>query len=327
MKLSFVNSSILQKLYKGGGHVRFLALTSILLLLTLVLTPSFASAATRHGCASVTPPIVSGTLVQPSATHGTLFINEVLLTPHSTWNCSEFRVYTVTNDTWIEIYNSQNQPFDLYSVHTSIDGGPNTNPFYLPFGSSIAPYGFLVVFPRLAPNFLATETSTWRLLIGGVPIDEVSVPLLGRDQSYDRVPDGSPNWMITSTPTIDTNNLSSVIPPTPTRTKAEATATARTTSGSNKGRGSNRGGTGGNGAGSTGAGSSQQQVDGVQPAWSSLKSPDGLTVTPPTDTQSSNTALQVSNNDLDVPHKVLLTLLVIALVAALFWCWRLFRTS
>ena len=334
MRLSFDSSSILQKLNKGGRHVRFLTLASILLLLTLVLTPSFVSAAKKHGCAPVTPPTVSGTLVQPPAARGTLFINEALLTPHSTWNCSELGTYTSSNDAWIEIYNAQNQPFDLYSVHTSIDSGPNTNPFYLPFGSSIAPYGFLVVFPRLNANFIATETTTWRLLIGGIPIDEVSIPLLGEDQAYARIPDGSPTWVITSTPTIDANNISSVIPPTPKRTKVEATATARATSGKNKGSGSiNKGGTGGsrgdthNNGSNTGTANGQQQVAGVQPTWTSLKYPDGVTATPATGTPSSNAILQVSNNDLDVPHKILLTLLVVALAAALFWCWRLFRAQ
>ncbi|GAC1662093.1 MAG: hypothetical protein NVS9B9_23770 [Ktedonobacteraceae bacterium] len=324
MKLSSSNSGMLQKLYKGGGHVRSLTLVSILLLLILVFTPSFVSAATKHGCASVTPPAVSGTLVQPLPTRGILFINEALLTPHSTWNCSEIGTYTAINDTWIEIYNAKNQPLDLYSVHTSLDGGPNTNPFYLPFGSSIAPYGFLVVFPRLDSNFLATETSTWRLLIGGIPVDEVSIPLVGEDQAYARVPDGSSTWVTTSTPTIDANNMSSV--PTSTRTQVAATATARTTSGSNKSSGSSRGGIYGNGS-SAYIGNGKQQVDGVQPAWGSLNHPDAIATSPATSMQPSNGMLQIRNNDLDVPHKILLTLLVTALAATLFWCWRLFRTS
>ncbi len=311
--------------------MRFLALTSILLLLTLVFTPLFfVSAATKHGCAPVTPPTVSGTLMQPAATHGILFINEALLVPHSTWNCSELGVYTVANDSWIEIYNAQNQPFDLYSVHTSIDSGPNTNPFYLPFGSAIAAYGFLVVFPRLDANFSSTETSTVRLLIGGIPVDEVSIPVIGEDQSYARIPNGGPTWIITSVPTIDANNTLSLIAPTPTRTKAKATATARATSGHNKGsnhgaKGSS-GGSYGNGS-STGSGNGQQQVDGVQPSWNSLQYPDKITAPPSTGTQSSSVAVPISNNDLDIPHKILLTLLVVAFSAALFWCWRLFRPS
>lgn len=309
--------------------MRFLTIIGVLLLLILALTPSLASASTRHGCAPVTPPAVSGTLVQPTATQGTLFINEALLTPRSVWNCSELGTYTDTNDTWIEIYNTQNQPFDLYCVHTSIDSGPNTNPFYLPFGSAIAPHGFLVVFPRLSSSFLATETSTWRLLIGGIPVDKVTIPLVGEDQSYARVPDGSPTWVITSTPTIATSNIASVVPPTHTRTKAEATATARI-SGNKKGEGSSRSGISESGGGiyDNGNGTptvSQQQVDGVQPTWVSLKHPAVVSTTPATSTQASNPMLQASSSDVDIPHKILLTLLVIAFVATLFWCWRLFR--
>lgn len=313
--------------------MRFLTITGAILLLIVTLAPSLAFTTTKHGCATVTPPAVSGTLVQPAATRGTLFINEALLTPHSTWNCSELGVYTPTNDSWIEIYNAQNQPFDLYSVHTSLDSGPNTNPFYFPFGSAIAPYGFLVVFPRQDANFLATETSTWRLLIGGIPIDEVTIPAMGEDQSYARVPDGSSTWTSTNTPTIDTSNIPSVVPPTPTMTKAEATATAHASE-NNKGGSSSRGSAGrgsSNGTSTTGNGtttsSGQQQIDGIQPTWSSLRHPETVHTLSSTSAQSNNSLPETSTNGMDIPHKIILTLLVIAFTATLFWCWRLFRAS
>ena len=312
--------------------MRFLSIVNGIFLLTLALfAPSFASTTTKHGCAPETPPTVSGPLVQPAATRGTLFINEALLTPHSTWNCSELGTYNPAHDTWLEIYNPQNQPLDLYSVHTSIDSGPNTNPFYLPFGSDIAPHGFLVVFPRLDYGFLATETSTWRLLIEGIPIDEVVLPLLGEDQSYARVPDGGSTWIITSKPTIDISNTTSLLSPTATRTKAEATATAHSSGGAGSGNNSEGAGKNKNdSSGTTETGSStgtdQQQVDGVQPAWNVLKHHDIVASTPSaTDTQSSNSILQTTGSDLDISHKILLTLLVIAFAGALFWCWRLFR--
>ncbi len=310
--------------------MRSLTIASVILLLVLAFTPSLASASMKHGCASVYPSAVSGTLMQPTATRGILFINEILLTPHSTWNCSELGTYNSLSDTWLEIYNAQNQPFDLYSVHASIDSGPNTNPFYLPFGSAIAPYGFLTIFPRLSSSFLATETSTWRLLVGGVPVDEVTIPILGEDQSYARIPDGSPTWIITSTPTIATSNTTSLIQSPPTKTTVEVTATAHAARSKKGAGGVNRAGTGSNGdtyGNGSGTGSGQQQVAGVQPTWKSLKHPD-LAVTPPSATiQSSNSIVPVSNNNLDVPHKILLTLLVAALIAVLFWCWRLFRAT
>ena len=40
------------------------------------------------------------------------------------------------NDAWVELYNPQSQPFDLYSVHSILDSGPTTNAFYFPFGSA-----------------------------------------------------------------------------------------------------------------------------------------------------------------------------------------------
>ena len=310
--------------------MRFLGIGSGIFLLVLVsFVPFFTSTTKRHGCAPVTPPVVSGTLIQPMAIRGALFINEVLLTPRSTWSCSELGTYDQSVDTWVEIYNPQNQPLDLYAVHASIDSGSNTYPFYLPFGSAIAPHGFLVVFPRLEANFVATETSTLRLLIGSTAIDEVTIPTLGEDQSYAREPDGSSTWIITSIPTIDANNSSSLIQPTLTKTKVKATAGV---SGSNNKGGNHHGGTNGSSHqetggsnGSGGGGNEQQQaIAGMQPTWSTLKHPDTLTTTSPTSIQSSTDIPQVDNRS-EIPHKIILTLLVIALAAALFWCWWLFR--
>jgi len=316
--------------------VRRITILGVTLLLVLAITPALTVASAKHGCAPVVPPTVSGPLVQPTATRGILFINEALLVPHSTWNCSELGTYSPANDSWIELYNAQDQPFDLYSVHTSIDGGPNTNPFYLPFGSAIAPYGFLVVFPRVDANFSSTETATWRLLIGSVVVDEVTIPALGEDQSYARVPDGSPSWIIASAPSIDTSNISSVMPPTATITKTEARATAHAeknnggSNGSGNGRGSGRGGGGsyGNGNGNGTGTTNGQQIDGVQPTWTSLHHV-GTTSTAPIVTQQGNDPIvqTASDGTLGIPHKILLTLLVVALAVTLFWCWRLFRAT
>lgn len=301
----------------------------VLFLVVLNLSLSFIPSTVQHGCAPVTPPMVSGTLVQPAASRGVLFINEALLAPHSIWNCGEFKTYDSGNDSWIEIYNAQDQPFDLYAVHTTIDCGANTNPFYLPFGSAIAPHGFLVLFPRMDGSFSSTETATWRLLIGGTVVDEVKIPPMGEDQAYARVPDGGSTWAISSNPTIDSSNMASVVPPTATRTKAESTATARVGKRNRgtvyEGKGSNN--SDGNSSGGNGAGTkSGQQIDGVQPAWKNLHHPNLVATTPPTAIQQAgNIFSQVHNGELDVPHKILLTLLIIALGFTLLWCWRLFR--
>jgi hypothetical protein len=323
--------TIYKKICKGDEHVRFFTITGVSLLLVLTLIPAFASVPVKHGCAPVIPPTISGTLVQPTATRGTLFINEVLLVPHSTWNCSELGTFTPTDDTWLEIYNTQDQPFDLYAVHASIDSGPSTNPFYLPFGSAIAPHGFLVVFPRTDESFISTETSQWRLLIDGIAVDEVTIPSLGEDQSYARIPDGSPSWVITSIPTIDSSNITSVIPPTHTMTRAQSTATAHILRGTNGRSSSNRGTRNGNeGIGTDNNGGTPtdgQQINGVQPTWSTLQHPVTVLTSQTLTTASSNSLVQGKSNELDILHKFLLIILIVALAAALFWCWRLFRTS
>src|SRR5207244_7174065 len=153
----------------------------------------------------------------PPAQPGTLLINEVLTLPHSTWNCSESGTYTPINDAWVELYNPQNQPFDLYSVHSNLDSGPNTNAFYLPFGSAIAAHGYLIVFPRTSEAFLSTEGVILRLIINNVVIDEIIIPSLGADQSYARITNGSTIWQVTSNPTVDASNApAQQAAPTPT---------------------------------------------------------------------------------------------------------------
>lgn len=294
----------------------------------------FAYAVTKHGCASPTPPAVAGPLYQPAATQGSLFINEVLLTPHSTWNCSELSpAYTPTNDTWVELYNSQSQPLDLYAVHASLDSGPNTNSFYLPFGSAIAAHGYLVVFPRTSFSFVSTESVTWRLIISGIPVDEVKLPPLGEDQSYARIPDGGSTWEITAAPTIDASNALPLA--TPTKTTRGSTVGVGTGVGTGTGVGIGTGaggsipGQAGQFSGTSGTGGSEQQVDGHQPSWNTLASstPDSTSLTA-NGTSGTSTSVPLpltSTSTMDVPRKILLTILVVALALALVWCWQIFH--
>ncbi len=306
----------------------------VLFFLVLQLSLSFSPSTTPPHCAPVNPPPVSGTLVQPPAMSGVLFINEALFAPHINWTCN-VSTPNNANDSWIEIYNSQDQAFDLYAARATLDCGANTDPFYLPYDSAIAPYGFLVVFPLLGNHTCAT-TSTWRLLIEGTVVDEVKIPPMELDQSYARIPDGGSSWAITSVPTIGNSNMASVVSPTATRTKAKATATARANRDNRgpsyrSGGGSSDGGSG-NGGNSDGGNSTgtfhSKQIDGIQPTWKSLHHPDLVATTPPTVLQQAgNVFSSVSNNGLDIPRKILLTLLVIALAFALLWCWRLFRPT
>ncbi len=185
--------------------VRVFAISIAILLLCLVSSaPGYASKK-PHGCAQPVPPLMSGSPGPPPATPGIVLINEVLNNPASTWNCSDpAGTSSLSTDTWVELYNPQNQPFNLYEARASLDSGSLDNAFHFPFGAAIAAHGYLVVFPEaysLSNTSLAGNTI--RLLFGGVTIiDLVSLPALARDTSYARIPDGSANWQITTNPTI-----------------------------------------------------------------------------------------------------------------------------
>lgn len=297
--------------------MRFLAAILAIVLFSSITAPPISST-TGHGCAPSTPPPVSGSLVSPPATAGLILINEVLLVPHSTWNCSESGVYFVTTDTWLELYNPQNQPFDLYAVHASIDSGPNTNAYYLPFGAAIAAHGYLVVFPRISSSFLSTETSTLRFILAGATIDQVTVPQLGPDQSYARIPDGASSWEISSLPTIDASNTSLSPTPTPIPTSRSTSSSSSSQHGSHGSSNSSSTTTSGN--------KGRSLINGTQPKWKVLQLPTTPASTPPVDATPTTvvTSSLLSGAVLDLPRRIALTLLAIALALALFWCWRLF---
>ncbi len=282
----------------------FLALLSCL----FALRPHSVSA---HGCAPPIPPPVPGPLVPAPATPGIVLINEVLAAPGSTWNCSEQGTYSLSTDSWVELYNPGNRPLDLYSVHARFDSGPNTFVFYFPLGAAIGSHGFLVLFPDANSRMLLPGV-TLRFLIGDATIDQVSLLPLGADQSYTRVPDGSNTWEITKSPTINASNTP--LQPTPTSS-------------------SNHGGSG-SGSGDYGSGTGHKSstpslVNGTQPGWSKLQLPTSV----PASTATVNAPLTVSlpspttNSISDTPHRILLTILVVALALMLLWCWRLFRPS
>lgn len=270
----------------------------VALFLSIGLSRSFAS--TGHNCAPYPPPLLTGTLVNPAATPGTLFINEVLLQPHSIWNCSETGGYFSTRDAWIELYNPQNQPLNLYAAHTFIDMGSVSGSYYLPVGSAIAASGFLVLFPFYNATFRPTASMTFRLVIGTTVIDQVAVPALGPDQSYARTTDGGPAWQITAAPTIDASNGTAPVTPVSQGSGGSSTATP---------------------------GSSNNAIaSGTQPAWGKLQLPGTTTVTPITKINFTPTTLitpaSSSTGGLDIGRRIALTLIVIALVLLLFACWK-----
>lgn len=227
---------------------------SLLFSCLLFFTPP-AHSASAHGCAPDTPPPVSGPI-----TPGNVRINEVLTNPNSKWNCSG------PSNSWIELYNSQSLPIDLYAQHTliTLNGGQGPNTVYLlPFGTAIAAKSFLVLFPLEHLTDPPASIGSVALIMNNNPIDQISIPLLQADQSYARLPAGTGNWQVVDQPTIDNSNdiASQTSTPTTTLTPARTPKPTRTPKG-----GSSNGG-------STPTGS------GTQPAWNQVQLPPGVTPT------------------------------------------------
>jgi hypothetical protein len=269
---------------------------------------SHALSANTHGCAPLIPPPVPGSPVPVPAIPGKLLINEALSLPGSRWNCSEpNNTYSINSDSWVELYNPQSQPYNLYAAHASFDTGPNTLPFYLPLGAVIAPHGYLVLFPAVFSGTLIIKANL-RLIIAGVTIDQINIPSLPIDQSYARIPDGSNFWRITNTPTIDASNNA-------TQPGPLVSPTAPST---NQGP-----------AGSGGATPTTLPISGTQPAWSNLQFPTSVVISTPAIRPAvaiSSTLSSPVNDGWDTPHRILLTALAVALILMFFWCWRLFTT-
>nr|HET6903581.1 hypothetical protein [Ktedonobacteraceae bacterium] len=281
-----------------------------------LLTTSYA---VGHGCAQPVPPGIPGSPAPAPAASGIIVINEVLLNPHSTWNCSEQGSYFTTTDSWIELYNTQNQPYNLYAAHATIADDTNTAVSSLPFGASIAAHGYLVLFPYMDSFFKETSTPTLKLVVSNVVVDQVAVPLLGPDQSYARTADGASTWQISTLPTIDASNTSLVVTPT---TSTSSSPTSEATSSSSGGRSVN-----GQGGFVTPTSTRRVLVSGRQPQWSNMQLPTVATMPTATLLQSPSASSSTGNVGLDTTRRILLTILVIALALTLFWCWWLYRST
>src|SRR6266516_4292743 len=218
-----------------------------------------ASSASIHGCATPIPPSIPGSPIPAPAIPGKLLINEVLSIPGSTWNCSEpNKTFSISDDSWVELYNPQSQAYNLYAAHASFDTGPNTLPFYLPVGAVIAPHGYLVLFPSMFSGTLIK--ANLRLIVAGVTIDQIHIPSLPVDQSYARIPNGSNLWKITNTPTIDASNNMSQLSPLVSPTASSPNQSP---------------------AGSGYATSTPAPIKGTQTVWSNLQFPTSVATTTP----------------------------------------------
>jgi hypothetical protein len=290
---------------------RILAIIVAILLLFLFNTAPGHASTTPHPCAPLVPAHLPGSPGSPPATPGIIFINEILNNPASNWNCSEpAGTSSLATDSWVELYNPQNQPFNLSANHAGLNSGPNTSTFYFSFGSAIASHGYLVVFPD-GPTDLLNPGNNLQFTIGGIEIDQVNIPALTSDASYARIPDGSTNWQITTNPTIDASNMSS--------TQVTATPVSTTVTGHS--------GSGYNGNGNTTPTLTPTLVSGKQPGWTKIQLPAITSATPIANSPLvTSPTISPTNNAWDVPRRVLLTVLVVALALSLFWCWKLFTT-
>ncbi len=302
-------------------RVAFLCPAIICILITLLLCVSTSrgyAATIKHGCAPFAPPPVPGTLTIPPATPGIVLINEALSNPGTTWNCAEQGTFSVTSDSWIELFNPQNEALNLYAARAYFDTGPNSNRYYFPFGAAIAPHGYLALFPN-SENSILLAGNNVRLVFLATVIDQVSIPALAVDESYARIPDGSSSWQITTNPTIAASNLASNATPTPTAQPPTSTQTS----------GSGPGGTGNTGY--TPATVTPIVVSGTQPAWNTLNLPPVAQGNPTPIATIPTSALPLSSANAsppasDVPRRVILTALLLALAASLFWCWKVFSS-
>lgn len=321
----------------------FLALVVLfcpLVLLSLTLSTAHAQ---NHGCAPATPPPVPDTVPAP-ATPGTVLINEVLSRPASTWNCSEPQnVFSLAKDSWIELYNTQNQAVDLHEAHMqiSLDGGVSST--VLPFGSSIAANKFLIIFPLESPPI--TSPANWNVVlsINGTIIDQATIPSLQPDQSYARVPDGSSLWLSCGSPTIDTSNNACDQPvtptpartPTPTKTPT-STVTALPSATLTPGVTLTPTVSAGTTASATGGSPDQPGSSGTQPAWGQIQLPTDPVSTPDLSTTAGSSPLLLTqprnsttgqNNSTNTGLVILLVSLALALLAGLAGWWKFWRKT
>lgn len=292
----------------------------------LFVVNSPAYSAQKHGCAPETPPPVTGPPVIAPSLAGSVLINEVVAQPASNWNCTEAAgIFSQKRDSWIELYNTQSQPLDLYAAHAeiSLDGGTNWS--LLPFGSAIAPGNFLVVFPLENQTTPPPPTWTVLLVISGTVIDQVTIPPLQADQSYARVPDGSTSWQFVGHPTIDesNNNAGDQLTPPPTKTPKPVRTPPLP---------HNPVGNGAEGS----SGSETPGSIGTQPTWNGVQLPAGVPISGADTPASSNALLSQPQQSTFVGqqgsqnswwHTLLIAVCTLLLLGTLYWCWKLFKVE
>ena len=312
--------------HKQSGSTRFFIINILISMLLMqacmtcgtslrVYVPT-ALATTHVSCINPAPANNGASI--PSATPGIVMINEVLTSPQNEWTCTAPNQTSNQIHTWVEIYNPQSQPLDLYAARAilfyEVQGTQQDEGYPLPFGSTIAAHGFLAVFPSMnQPSNVATQLPSARLIISQVVIDQVSIPYLTDDISYARIPDGSNHWQITATPTIASSNTISTSTPTP-KTKQKSTRTTQKST-----RTTRRGST------SNDETSTDAANPGVQPTWGVLRLPSSGSNNAETQQRNASPSSVNANISADLLKKILLTLISILFLFALLGGWRLYR--
>jgi hypothetical protein len=272
----------------------------------------------------------------PQPSTASVVINEVLTLPvHAQLYCTPTSSGTTPGGPWIELYNTQAQPFQL--VHASLDSGPNTNPFLL-VATSISAHGFIVVFPSSNTTFMSTFNSTLRLMLADTPtpLDEIkSLPVLQQDTSYARIPDGSSSWQITpdttktTTPTLGkSNNITLTTSTSQAQKKSTLKAKAQTlkkapTQKATNNQASNQ--TQQSSSSSSQASTVNSTTPQLQPDWKAVRLPTRVATSISSDQTAPDLAsITPITSSPDTLKKFALSLLTIALAAALWWCRKLF---
>jgi hypothetical protein len=261
-------------------------------------------------------PSVSAATPAP-AISGTVLINEILPFPTLPWNCAVPETSYQT-DGWIEIYNPQDLPLDLYAARATLDEGPGTPSYTLQPDAIIPAHGFFTCFPfmRLTTNSTPNPLSL-RLLISQTVIDQVTTPSLPLDTSYARIPNGSNSWQITTTPTINSTNDLPTTPTSGTSTHTRPTPRSHTTPTVHPTHQNNT------------PNHATMTTINIQPTWSALWFPS--TRSPDTSLSSFSTPTTItpnsvlSENNIMLPVKILLTTMMLLLPGIMFWQWKFLK--
>lgn len=266
-------------------------------------------------------------------TQGSIVINEVLLLPlTASLYCTPMAgTPDTTNAPRIELYNTS--ALSIHLPHGGIDSGPNTTVYN--FTLDVIPaHSFIVIFLPINQATEISKNAMLRLTSSGTVLDQVALPVLPADTSYARTTDGGALWHVVQNPTLGISNVpppqatatAAIKKPTATPKVRHATPTARAKS-SSRSRGHSTDTTTGQAADTTqDAEKIQAQNKYIQANWKDVHvpTPESHTGTIDTSPAPSPTGAQQSDSG-NVPQKIMLSVLLLALTLVLWQCRRLFR--